>query len=104
MTRRTSMPRRRSARGRAPATSPRPPVLANGAHSETTNNALSGGAAIRRDEGNGVPASGRVHAVVDVREDVVAGLDRLEPLFAHRAGVQVVVQPREVPDVLVEPA
>jgi hypothetical protein len=39
---RTSTPRRRSAFGSAPTTSPRPPVFANGAASDDTNRTFSG--------------------------------------------------------------
>ena len=43
ITTRTSMFSARSAFGSAPATSARPPVFANGAHSEATNRTFNGG-------------------------------------------------------------
>src|SRR5215831_8906219 len=91
MTTRTSMPRRRSALGRAPATSARPPVLRNGVTSEATYRTLS------------ATPSGRVQPVVDVREDVVAGLQVGEiALVDGAAARELVIELGEADDVLVE--
>src|SRR5581483_6736775 len=92
MTIRTSMPSRRRAFGSAPTTSPSPPVLANGAHSELTTRTFSG------------TASRRVDAVVHVRKDVVLALDVGEPRLADGSSAEVVVEAVEAEDVLVHPA
>src|SRR5512137_39348 len=97
MTTRTSMPRSRSARGRAPETSASPPVLANGVASEVTKRTLSrrSGVAIR---------SGRVEAVVHAGEDVVLGLDGGDECLVEPAGPELLLEQREAEHVLVDPA
>src|SRR3954451_4937165 len=95
MTMRTSTPSRLSAIGNAPTMSASTPVLANGAHSDATNRTLRGGAAIR-----GCLAS--VDTVIEMRKQIVARLEIVEKRLAHTRRVQVVVEPRELQDVLVD--
>src|SRR5947209_1665744 len=97
MTTRTSMPSSCSALGSAPTTSASPPVLANGAHSEATKRTLRGAA---------MPSarSARVYAVVEVREQVVARLQIRDERLGDARRVQLVIEPRELQDVLVDPA
>src|SRR4051812_22819315 len=106
ITTRTSMPSARSDLGNAPATSARPPVFANGAHSDATKRTFSGDAGTRLVGGR---TSASVYAVVDVRENIVARLDVLEPPDIRRGGsrlqlvrAQVVVDLVELQDVLVD--
>src|SRR5579885_2736712 len=88
------MPRRASAFGRAPTTSPRPPVLANGAHSEATKSTA-------REGDTGPQRSGGVEAVVEVREDVVARLDLREPRHIDPPAAELLEEPVEAQDVVV---
>src|SRR5688572_24164206 len=97
ITTRTSMPSARRSFGNAPATSARPPVLANGAHSDATNRTFSG--AGTRGWGD---LSASVDVVVDVREDVVAALDVGELAFVYARRAHVVVELVELDDVLVD--
>src|SRR5215813_10691327 len=93
---RTSSPCRESAFGSVPITSPSPPVLANGAHSDVTKRTFRGPPRIA--------ASRCVDAVVEIGEDVVPGLDVGEPRLVHAPGLQVVVETVEAQRVLVHPA
>src|SRR5262249_27898569 len=98
---RTSSPCRRSAFGRAPTTSPRPPVLANGAHSDVTKRTFNGGTA-------GAPpwlaASRRVGAIVQLWKEVVLRLDVREPRLGDPILRQLAVETVEAQYVLVHPA
>src|SRR5215468_4221955 len=98
---RTSSPCRRSAFGRAPMTSPRPPVLAKGAHSDETKRTFNEGTA-------GAPpwraASRRVDAIVELWEEVVLRLDVREPRLGDPILRQLAVETVEAQDVLVHPA
>src|SRR5262245_41980385 len=99
---RTSSPCRRSAFGRAPMTSPRPPVLAKGAHSDVTKRTFNGAGTA------GAPpwiaASRCVDAIVDLWEQVVLRLDVREPRLGDSTVLQLLVEPGEAQDVLVHPA
>src|SRR6266481_6941773 len=99
---RTSTPRRRSAFGRDPITSPRPPVLTNGAHSDVTKRTFSGAATGR--EPPWVAASRCVDPIVEMGEDVVRGLDVRQPWLTHLTRRQLVVETVEAQDVFVHPA
>src|SRR5436190_10673448 len=100
----------RSALGSAPATSARPPVFANGAHSDATNRTFSGDAGTRRRWGGWPSVSASVYAIVDVRENIVPRLDIREPLDSctvvggglQLVCPQVVVDLVELNDVLVD--
>src|SRR5215472_10594047 len=97
---RTSSPCRRSAFGREPTTSPRPPVLAKGAHSDVTKRTFSG-------TGGAPPsraASRRVDPIVEVREEVVLRFDLREPSLGDPTCLQLLVETGEAHDVLVHPA
>src|SRR5262249_46725073 len=98
---RTSSPCRRSAFGRAPMTSPSPPVLAKGAHSDETKRTFNGGTA-------GAPpwlaASRRVDAIVELWKEVVLRLDVREPPLGDLILRQLAVETVEAQDVLVHPA
>src|SRR5215813_13683967 len=98
---RTSSPCRRSAFGRAPTTSPSPPVLAKGVHSDETKRTFNGSTA-------GAPpwlaASRRVDPIVELWEEVVFRLDVREPLFRDPILRQLAVETFEAQDVLVHPA
>src|SRR5512141_2520618 len=111
MTTRASTPRRRSALGSAPSTSPRPPVFAKGETSEATNRTLGGwrsgmgfgGGRLAAPEARGL-ASGRVYAIVGCGEDIVARLEVRHVPLVQPAALQIVVQACEALDVLVEAA
>src|SRR5262245_12937122 len=99
MTTRTSSPWRRSAFGSAPVTSPRPPVLANGAHSDVTKSTFSGAAT-----GPPLPsraASRCVDPVVQMREDVVLRFDVREPALRHPTRLELLVETGEAQDVFI---
>src|SRR5437879_265639 len=89
MTTRTSTPRRRRALGSAPMTSPSPPVLEYGAHSEPTKSTLSGG-------GMGPEYLRGVEAVVYIREDVIFCLDVGKPPLVDVASQEIVVKAGEL--------
>src|SRR5262245_48333718 len=56
-------------------------------------------------DGTGAAAgSGGVHAIIEVREGVVPRLDVAEPWLAHAPGAELVVEPGEAEDVVVEAA
>ena len=78
-----------------PTTSASPPVLAKGAHSDETNRTL-------RMAAGPASASAGVDTVVDLREDVVARLDVGQPALVHLGAPQIVVEPVELQDVLVD--
>src|SRR5258707_14983390 len=94
MTTRASMPRRESALGKAPRTSPRPPVFENGAHSDPTKSTLSGW-------GMASLLLRCVEAIVHIGEDVVLRFEIAEPALAHLASQQIVVDTVELKDVRV---
>src|SRR3954454_19435938 len=89
------MPRRASAFGKAPMTSPRPPVFENGAHSDPTKSTLSGwGMAYRA-------VLGGVEAIVHIRKNIVLRLEVRKPRLAQLAAHEIVVKPVELEDVRV---
>src|SRR5215813_1283859 len=96
---RTSSPWRRSAFGRAPITSPRPPVLANGAHSDVTKSTFSGTATGPELPSRGV--SRCVDAVVQLREDVVLRFEVREPALRHPTCLEFLVETGEAQDVFI---
>src|SRR5262245_15239729 len=93
---RTSSPWRESAFGSVPITSPSPPVLANGAHSDVTKRTFR--------EPPRVAASRCVDAIVEMGEDVVPALDVREPRLAQPTSLQLVVETVEAQRVFIHPA
>src|SRR5450432_1742405 len=91
------MPRRARALGKAPNTSPSPPVFEKGAHSDPTKSTLSGGGmewALLRG----------VEAIVYIWEDVVFRLDVGKPPLVHVTSQEIVVDPSKLQDMRVGPA
>src|SRR5215470_15784570 len=86
MTTRTSHPSLWSAFGRAPITSPRPPVFAHGPHSDATMRTFSGAGGAP-----GAPSSG----------GVVTGFDLPHPPLRHLPRLELVVDAIEAEKVLV---
>src|SRR5215472_13424400 len=83
-------------------TSPRPPVLAKGAHSDVTKRTFS-----RTGTGRAPPwraASRRVDPIVELREEVVLRFDVREPALGDPSCLELVVETVEAQDVLVHPA